>query len=404
MLYNDRGSAEGALPSPAFMIFRRISYALAFQFTAVVFAILLVTGGVFIVGDIAQSQRDAHGRLQRQLGDIVERHEGSWAVPSLPPFQRERIRITDALGKTIYAGALFREIPFVPRRGFSQIESGRETFDVLTAPFVEAGNIVGYIQVADRVPLEKLGSRLFLFFVVSAAISAAAFYVGLFFARRSLHPAQEMMDRLEQFTQDASHELRTPLTAVGTSLDLALTKDENNDLIRAAKRDLKDMATLVDTLLQLARLDAFILHPEPIDVTALVSSVLDAHEPIAKSKGITITRSLANGISQSADGAMLKQVVANIVGNAIKFNNPGGVVAVTLTKDALFVHDNGPGISPEALPKIFDRFYRADAARSKASDGLGLGLSLVKRIVDMHEWTMRAESSPGKGTLFTVKF
>ncbi len=386
------------------MIFRRISYVLAFQFTAVVFGILLVTGVVFIASDTAQSGREAHGRLQRQLAEIVEEHEGSWDISALPPFQRERMRITDALGKTIYAGALFRDIAFVPRRGFSQIQSGRETFDVLTAPFVEAGNIVGYIQVADRVPLDELQSRVFLFLLVSAAISAAAFGVGLYFARRSLRPAQEMMDRLEQFTQDASHELRTPLTAVGTSLDLALAKDENRDLIRAAKRDLKDMGTLVERLLELARLDTFVLHRDPVDVTALVSSVLDTHEPIAKDKGVTITRSLAQGVTQSADGAMLRQVVANIVGNAIKFNKAGGVVAVTLTKDALFVHDNGAGIAPEALPKIFDRFYRADAARTKASDGLGLGLSLAKRIVDLHGWTIKAESNPDKGTLFTVKF
>ena len=386
------------------MILRRISYALALQFTGVVFAILLVTGGVFIVSDTAQSGREAHGRLQRQLAEIVEEHEGSWDIPSLPPFERERIRITDALGKTIYAGALFRDVLFVPRRGFSQIQSGRETFDVLTAPFVENGNIVGYIQVADRVPLDELQSRVFLFLLVSAAISAAAFGVGLFFARRSLRPAQEMMDRLEQFTQDASHELRTPLTAVGTSLDLALAKEENKDLIRAAKRDLKDMGTLVERLLELARLDTFVLHRDPMDVTVLVSSVLDTHEPIAKDKGVTITRSLAQGVTQSADGAMLRQVVANIVGNAIKFNKAGGVVAVTLTKDALFVHDNGAGIAPEALPKIFDRFYRADAARTKASDGLGLGLSLAKRIVDLHGWTIKAESNPDKGTLFTVKF
>ena len=384
------------------MILKRISYSLALQFTGFVFTLLLVAGAVFLAGDIAQRDRESHMRLEEQLEQIL--HAGSRRIPDLPPFQRERIRITDALGKIVYAGTLFDDVPFVPRRGLSRVETGRETFDVLTAPFVEGGDIVGYIQVADRAPIDDLQARVFLFLLVSAAISAGAFGVGLFFARRSLLPAQEMMRRLEQFTQDASHELRTPLTAVGTSLDLALTKADNADLIRSAKRDLKDMGTLVERLLELARLDTFALRREPTDATALVGAVLDTHEPLAKERGVTITRALAKGVTLSADAPMLRQIVANIVGNAIKFNKKGGVVAVTLTKDALFVHDNGPGIAPEALPKIFDRFYRADAARTRASDGLGLGLSLTKRIVDLHGWSIKAESSPGKGTLFTVKF
>lgn len=386
------------------MIFRRISYSLALQFTGFVFAILLVTGAVFLASDGAQRGLVAHERLEQQLSQILSRPAGSRSIPSLPRFQRERIRITDALGKTIYAGALFDDIPFVPKRGLTTIESGRESFQVLTAPFVESGDIVGYIQVADRAPLDELQERVFLFLVVSAAISAAAFGVGLFFARRSLKPAEQMMQRLEQFTQDASHELRTPLMAMSSSLDLALAKDENRDLVRAAKKDLKDMSTLVERLLELARLDTFVLHKEQVDVTSLVGSVLDTHETLAKEKGVTITRALAMGAIQSADGAMLRQVISNIVGNAIKFNKPGGVVAVTLTKDALFVQDNGSGIAPEALPKIFDRFYRADTARSRQSDGLGLGLALVKRIVDLHGWTIKVESKESKGTVFTVKF
>ena len=384
------------------MILKRISYSLALQFTGFVFTLLLVTGAVFLAGDIAQRNREAHMRLERQLESILS--AGSRRIPDLPPFQRERVRITDALGKTVYAGALFDDVPFIPRRGFSRVEAGRESFDVLTAPFVERRDIVGYIQVADRAPFDDLQARVFLFLLVSAALSAGAFAVGLFFARRSLRPAQDMMERLEQFTQDASHELRTPLTAVGTSLDLALAKADNHDLVRSAKKDLKDMGTLVERLLELARLDSFVLRKEPVDMTALVGHVLDAHETLAKDKGVTITRALAANAKTQADPALAKQVVANLVGNAIKFNKKGGLVAVTLTKDMLFVHDTGTGIAPEALPKIFDRFYRADAARSKASEGLGLGLSLAKRIVDLHGWSIRAESNPTKGTLFTVKF
>lgn len=386
------------------MIFRRISHSLALQFTGFVVALLLLAGIVFIAGDIAQRNRDAHMRLERQLELILSRPAGSRGIPDLPQFQRERIRITDKLGRTIFAGSLYSDIPFSSKRGLSTVDRGRESYDILTAPFVESGEIVGYLQVADLSERNDLQTRLFLYLLVCACITAVAYGVGRFFAHRSLQPAQNMMDRLEQFTQDASHELRTPLTAVGTSLDLALATEENKDLVRAAKRDLKDMATLVERLLELARLDTFVVQKEPVDLSALVPAVLDTHESQAKEKGVTIMRSIAKGVIKDADASMARQVVSNIVGNAIKFNKPGGVVTVTLAKDALLIHDNGPGISPDALPKIFDRFYRADDARSKASEGLGLGLSLVKRIVDVHGWTVKAESTPAKGTLFVVKF
>lgn len=386
------------------MILKRISYSLALQFTAFVFVLLLVAGAVFLAGDVAQRSREANMRLERQLQQIMSRPVGSRGIPDLPRFQRERIRITDALGKTIYAGAVFDGVTFVPRRGLSRIESGRESFDVLTAPFVEGGDIVGYIQVAERAPLDDVGSRVFLFLVVSAAISAAAFGAGLFFARRSLRPAEQMMERLEQFTQDASHELRTPITAVSTSLDLALATVDNKDLVRAAKRDLKDMATLVERLLELARLDSFVLQTAPVDLSAAVNAVLDAHAHEADARGVVLERAVAANVRAQADEALVRRVVANLVSNALKFTPTGGRVSVTLTKDSLIVKDTGRGISPDALPRIFDRFFREDVARSKQSDGLGLGLALTKRIVDLHRWKILVESTPGKRTVFIVKF
>jgi signal transduction histidine kinase len=387
------------------MIFRRISRSLALQFTAFVFALLLAAGGIFIAGDAARRGHDASARLDRQLQQVLARPVGSRGIPDLPPFERERVRITDTLGRTIYAGSLFQDVPFSPKRGFTRVDAGRESYDVLTAPFVEDGEIVGYLQVADIAPEYALRTRLFLYLLVSAAISAAAYGAGLFFARRSLKPAEQMMERLEQFTQDASHELRTPLTAVGTSLDLAIADPQGSGKeLRSAKKGLKDIATLGERLLELARLDAFVLNRERVDMSSLVANVLDTHADEAAAKGVTIERTLAEGVAVEADPALARQVVANLVSNAIKFNAEGGTVAVTLSKDALAVRDTGRGIAPEARAKIFDRFYREDAARSNAADGLGLGLALAKRVCDLHGWTVSVESEEGKGSTFTVGF
>jgi len=386
------------------MIFRRISYVIALQFTAFVFGLLLVTGTVFLSADVYQRNRQMHARLERQLLQILDRPDRFDSAPMLPAYQRERIRITDASGMTLFGGTLYDDVPFDANRKIITVERGRESYDILTAPFREDGVIVGYLQVADRSPPDDLDARVFLFLIVSAGISALTFGVGLFFARRSLKPAEHMVQRLEQFTQDASHELRTPLTAIGTSLDLALQKADNKDLITSAKRELKGMATLVERLLELARLDAFALKIERVDMTALVKDVVTTHQPAAKGKSVTIATVTTEGVALDADPALVRQVVSNLVANAIKFNKLGGSVTVVLTKASLTVVDTGKGISQESIGKIFDRFFQEDDARSTGNRGLGLGLALSKRIAELHNWSLSVRSKEGKGSEFTMRF
>lgn len=386
------------------MIFRRISYWLAAQFTVFVFALLLVTGSVYFAGDLLQRHGETRARLERQMMQILERPSGSRAVFLLPPFQRERIRVTDALGQPVHSGTLYDDIPFSPRRGITTVERGNESYDILTSPLFQDGQIVGYLQVADRSPPNVLSTRALMFILVSVLISGFTFIVGLLFARRSLKPAEQMMQRLEQFTQDASHELRTPLTAVSTSLDLALADPGDITHITEAKKGLKDVTTLVERLLDLARLDAFALTKESVDISALTNAVLDVHEAHAQRMNVHIDRRIAEAVHVSADPALLRQLVANLLSNAIKFNRKGGTVTVTLTKNSLTVSDTGSGIAAAALSHIFDRFYREDTARSNAADGLGLGLALTKRIVDLHNWSITVESTQGSGSTFTVTF
>ncbi len=385
------------------MIFRRISYILAAQFTAFVFGLLLITGILFLSVDVVQGRRETVGRLERQLVEIVNRSDGA-LLPSLPPFQRERIRVTDVLGSTLFAGTLYEDIPFSAQPRVQMVERGGERYDILTQPVFENGRIVGYLQVADRSQPDFLGMRMLLFLMVSAGISALTFGVGLFFARRNLKPAEQMMERLEQFTQDASHELRTPLTAIGTSLDLALASPDNANELRSAKQGVKDVAMLVERLLELARLDAYTLKREPVDLSDLVARTIEMHTAEADVRNIRIKHDITPGITVQGDPSLVRQVVSNLLANAVKFNVDGGTVTVRLSKNRLSVKDTGNGIAPDALRKIFDRFYREDAARTSAKDGLGLGLALVKRIVDLHGWAIDVESEMGNGSAFTVKF
>lgn len=387
-------------------MFKRISYRIALQFTAFVLALFLVNGIIFLAADITNARRQTHFRLSRE-SFLVVRHIDHPGFPDahpedLPMPMRDRVRFMDASGATLYAGRYFTDVPFSSGEGFSRIRIQEDDMSVLTIPIMSDGKLKAYAQIADmeRLRLKDLPLRAFLYLIVSISVSALTFIVGIFFARRSLKPAEEMMVRLEQFTQDASHELRTPLAALNSSLDLALKTGKHQEGLHSAKDDVKDITALVERLLELARIDKFVLGDEEVDFTELVTDTLEKYRIIAKEKGMTVDASIAPGITVRGDAALLRQVISNLFTNAVKFNKPSGTIAVALTKKELVVTDTGIGIAPDDMPNIFHRFFQADTSRAK--EGFGLGLALTRRIVELHGWTIIAESTLGKGTTFRV--
>lgn len=375
---------------------------------AFVFLLFLTNGVVFLAADLGNARRLSQVRLNG-TSTIVE-HEAREALqgrkPNFPPRLESRVRIIDAEGNTLYAGNVLRDSPTPSAGGFSTITVEDEDYSVLTVPLKDGEKLIGYAQVSgvERLILRELPVRALLYFIVSLGISLLTFGVGLFFARRSLKPAEEMMERLHQFTQDASHELRTPITAISTSIDLALMTKDNAEYLRSAKKELGEMTLLVERLLELARLDAFILKEEPIAMNTLILDVTTKLSSIAEEKKISIKTNLAEDIDIMGDPLLVRQVVSNVIMNAIKFNIDGGTVTIILTHDQLVVRDTGKGIDAESLPHIFDRFYQEDSARSDSSHGVGLGLALVKRIVDLHHWTIAVESTKDVGTTVIIHF
>lgn len=388
-------------------MFRRISVLLALQFTVFVALLLLVNGALFIAADYQTAQRLLDDRLILTSNRVITRLQ---SIPdrmsiNLLPNERDMVRVVDIDGNIIYEGAIFESLPFDPRvREFSDITFDDMRIHLLTSPILQSGNLLGWLQVGRIVdaPGEVLTRRILLSLATTACISFLTFFIGLFFAKRSLKPAEETMKRLEQFTQDASHELRTPLAVLRSSLDLALKTENYRDGILSAKEDLTRITQLTEKLLELARLDKLALQKEPVDLSSLVErSALDL-SALAEHKGVTLVQDVAPGIAVQADPTLVRQMLENLVGNAIKFTPEGGNVSVTLKGGQLVVDDTGPGIAPGELERIFDRFYQSDGAR--ASGGFGLGLALVKRIVDLHGWSVTAQSMVGKGTAFTVAF
>ncbi len=387
------------------MIFRRISYRIALQFTMFVFLLLLMNGAIFLVVDFTNARRQSHDRLVRTSSLFLNR---GWAdvdglVKSLPPPIRARVRIADPDGHVLYSGAVFDDVPLTLQKGFTEMEIQHEDYTILTMNVMRGENPVGSLQVADveRSPLRDIPLRALLYLLLSASISALTFIVGLFFARRSLRPAEQMVERLEQFTQDASHELRTPLAALSSSLDLALKNKKYQEGIVSAKQDLKEVSTLVERLLELARLDKFVIESAPVDFSQLTEETVAKYRPLASEKNVALMTHIASNIRVKGDESLLRQIIGNLLSNAIRFSkHEGGTVTVRLTKHTLTVEDTGIGIAKKSLPHIFNRFYQAESSRAK--DGYGLGLALVKRIVDLHGWTIGAESEEGKGATFRV--
>jgi heavy metal sensor kinase len=230
----------------------------------------------------------------------------------------------------------------------------------------------------------------------------------------------DMLGRLEgafarerRFIADASHELKTPLTVInGNAQMLQRWADRDPDVraeaVETIRAESASMARVINAMLTLAKTDdADALAMEPVDMAAVVQDVASAMRPAAEAKGLTLTVHCADGALVRGEPGLLRQLITNLTENAIKFTETGGVtlrVEREKPRVRITVGDTGRGIPPDALPHIFERFYRADPARSRNVEGTGLGLAVVRNIVRVHRGDVRAEPAQGGGTTFIITF
>ncbi|MEU4161821.1 HAMP domain-containing sensor histidine kinase [Actinoplanes sp. NPDC026670] len=221
------------------------------------------------------------------------------------------------------------------------------------------------------------------------------------------HLARALNASAEQrraMVNDVAHELRTPLTNIRSWLeaaqdDLAPTDAQLVDLLHEESVQLQH---LIDDLSDLAAVDAGTLrvHPEPIRVRDVIEQVVEAHRGTA---AVRLETSVEGDPVVTADPVRLRQVVGNLVSNAIRYTPPGGSVTVTAARTTISVRDTGIGISADDLPRVFDRFWRADESRSRATGGSGLGLAITRKLVEAHGGVIDVRSEVGRGTVFTVR-
>jgi heavy metal sensor kinase len=229
-----------------------------------------------------------------------------------------------------------------------------------------------------------------------------------------------MIERLDaafqhsrRFVADASHELRTPLTIVRGELESFVTNDqlraEWRERLGSALEEVDRLASIVEGLFAISRLDAGEAASEWVtfDLAQLAASTADQMGLLAEDKRIQVICTGVRGVWVEGDRARMKQVVVNLLDNAIKYTPEGGAVSLKVEAEdgraILEVADNGVGIPPEALPRVFERFFRVDKARSRGQGGAGLGLSIVKSICAAHHGRVEVSSEPGRGSRFRVE-
>lgn len=219
-----------------------------------------------------------------------------------------------------------------------------------------------------------------------------------------------VIDEQKRFTSDAAHELRTPLAVILAQTQLALSRqrgpEANVKTIEMAHRNAARMQKLIESLLTLAKADAGAeMERESIRLDMLSRENLDHLRPLAEEKRITLKGDLPPTACLAHPGH-ITQILTNLLGNAVKYCRPGDEVRVSTHRHnghaILTVADTGPGIAPEHLPHLFERFYRADASRNRSTGGAGLGLAICKTLVEAHGGRIRVESTLQKGTTFEV--
>ncbi len=225
--------------------------------------------------------------------------------------------------------------------------------------------------------------------------------------------------RLEQvrrdFVANVSHELRTPLASIkgfAETLEMGAMDDPKNrvDFLQSIQKQADGMTSLVEDLLDLTAIESGQREPnrQPAALSDIIDDVILSLRPLAGRRKVELTVSLPADLPPAdVDRNQIRQVFANLIENAVKFNREGGRVAVELSVAGewmqIRVSDTGIGIPSQDLPRVFERFYRVDKARSREMGGTGLGLSIVKHIVDAHGGAVSVESAQGKGTTFTVR-
>jgi two-component system heavy metal sensor histidine kinase CusS len=225
---------------------------------------------------------------------------------------------------------------------------------------------------------------------------------------------EESFERISRFSADIAHDLRTPVNNIRGEVEVTLarprTADEYRDVLESSLEEAVRLSELIGDLLFLARAERPLteLHRESVNLGELLTTVRDYYEASATDAGISlVVKDGTEPLNAALDRSLMLRAVSNLVSNAIAHTTPGGTVTLAATNEdvamRIEVSDTGIGISAEALPRVFDRFFRVDPSRSKSSGGTGLGLAIVQSILALHGGSAEITSQLGRGSRVTLR-
>ena len=382
-------------------------------------AVIMLLGALAALGFLLlrerRARRDSDATHARELGAQRERREAelrSQAGRTAALFDRmvEGIIVLGSDGRIRLsnraAAAFFGFKP--PAEGQTVLEATRHH---------EVAAIVGRLAREPEVlnhelRLDGAGGARFLQVNALALRSVEGANDGAIVVFHDLTRLRQLEALRQEFVANVSHVLRTPLSLIKSAAETLIDGGRDDPAITARFLEIIDkhanrLTHLIDDLLLLARIDSgrVELNLCAVDLRAAAGDALDDAALIARAREVSLVNEVPDSLRAEADPERLRQVLANLIDNAIKYGKQGGIVSLR-GRDAgggmveISVRDDGPGIPPEALSRVFERFYRVDKARSREQGGTGLGLAIVKNVVQAHGGDVRVESAAGRGTEF----
>lgn len=358
------------------------------------------------IGQLAAGFNYLRERLQQTLQEISDEKE---KVEAVLANLNDGVLALDPAGRIVHLNPAARGLLRLPQAP-ADVRGRRwtEVFPELGLS-AELAQAQGGTPVTVRLDGEKTGGRVLK--VHLDPFKSGTRHAGVVLTLQDITEQEQLESLRREFVANVSHELRTPLTTIKSYVETLLDNEGvlepslSRRFLAVINAEVDRMTRLVRDLLQLAQLDAGRVRwdKRPLDLATVVAEVAERFRMPAERAGLTLSVSSAPGLPPViADRDRVEQVLANLIGNAIKFTPSGGRIELRLAREGSMVRttvaDTGVGIPLEDQPRIFERFYRVDKARSRALGGTGLGLSIARQIVEAHGGEITLTSTPGQGT------
>jgi len=392
-----------------------------------IFAVLLSLLGVFAVFGFSRE-------LVVHQDDLLEQEARDQAKNILGGEQREVLaKGSDEFGWVVLgpSGRVIDRDAAAPSLGLPRPDLAREALEeedaifttirgddgnvrAVSMPIYESGEVFGVIQYARslRVIKETVRGLILVLLPLAAGALGLAAVGGLYMARRAVRPIRETFGRQRAFIADASHELKTPLTLIRVDTEVLRGKLQGPDEMELAEEVLAEadrMGTILSDLLTMARLDAGALDVarKPFDLSVLIEQETERFRVRAVREGVRLEVRVPDELLATGDPAKTGQILAALLDNALRYTPSGGSIEVNACRQdgavEATVADTGPGIPPEHLARVFDRFYRAESARTREGGGTGIGLAIARGLARAQDGELDAVTARDGGAVFRLK-